>query len=119
MRVSPLTANLPYDRETVRPGIVRIGVGAFFRAHAATYIDGLLALDPSWGVIGVSMRRPGTRDALAPQGFCYTVAVRGPEETEFRIVGSLLDILDASDHVAAVLATLSDPRIRIVSLTVT
>ncbi len=119
MRLSPKTANTPYDRDKVTPGIVHIGVGAFFRAHAATYIDSLLDKDPTWGVIGVSMRRPDTRDALAPQGFCYTVAIRGPKGTDYRVVGSLLDILDANTQGAQIISTLCDPRIRIVSLTVT
>lgn len=119
MRLSSRSANLPYDRSRVTPGIVHIGVGAFFRAHAATYIDSLLGTDPQWGVIGVSMRRPDTHDALAPQDFCYTVAVRGPGGTEHRVVGSILDILDATADGATVMSALCDPRIRIVSLTVT
>ena len=32
-----------YDRSSIRPGIVHIGLGAFARAHLAVYIDDLLA----------------------------------------------------------------------------
>ncbi len=119
MQLTERTARLPYDRANVIPGILHIGVGAFFRAHAATYIDSLLDNDPAWGVIGVSMRRPDTRDALGPQDFCYTVAIRGPNGTDYRVVGALLDILDANTQGAQIMSALCDPRIRIVSLTVT
>jgi len=119
MRLSASTARLAYDRGAVTPGIVHLGIGAFFRAHGAVYIDDLLATDPRWGIIGVSMRRPDTREALLPQDFCYTVAVRSGSGTRCRTIGSVLDVLDAGRQGGAVMAAMTDPRIRIVSLTVT
>lgn len=115
----PSSANLPYDRSRVTPGIVHLGVGAFCRAHMAVYIDGLLAIDPSWGIIGASLRRPDTRIALAPQDFLYTLAVRGRSGTAVRTIGSLLDILHARTQRDELIAAMTDPRIRIVSLTIT
>ena len=47
-----LPSPLGYVRETVTPGIVHLGTGAFHRAHMAVYIDRLLAREPSWGIIG-------------------------------------------------------------------
>ena len=32
-----------YDRATVTPGIVHLGIGAFHRAHQAVYLDDCLA----------------------------------------------------------------------------
>src|SRR5512132_3319608 len=64
---------LPYDRSRVSPGIVHLGVGAFHRAHVAVYVDEVLKSDPSWGIIGASLQRPDTRNALAPQDFLYTL----------------------------------------------
>jgi len=110
---------LPYDRAAVTPGIVHLGIGAFHRAHMAAYIDDLLARDPRWGIIGASLRRPDTRDALAPQDFLYTLAVRDASGMTTRVIGSVLDILDANTQRAELLALMADPRIRIVSLTVT
>ena len=60
---------LPYDRSRVTPGMVHLGVGAFLRAHIAVYLHDQLAADPSWGIIGASLRRPDTRAAPAPQDF--------------------------------------------------
>ncbi len=110
---------LPYDRSAVTPGIVHLGIGAFHRAHMAVYVDDLLGTDPTWGIIGASLRRPDTRDALAPQDFLYTLAVRGGAGTTTRVIGSILDVLDARTQRDALLATMADPRIRIISLTVT
>jgi fructuronate reductase len=112
-------AGLAYDRARVTPGIVHLGIGAFHRAHMAAYVDDILAADPSWGIIGASLRRPDTRNALAPQDFLYTLAVRSSTGTSVGVIGSLLDIIDAASDRAALLLAMVDPRIRIVSLTVT
>ena len=119
LSTAALPAPLPYDRAAVTPGIVHLGIGAFHRAHMAVYIDDLLPRDPRWGIIGASLRRPDTREALAPQDFLYTVALRDAAGTANRIIGSILDILDANTQRDELIAMLADPRIRIVSLTVT
>ncbi|MDY0873610.1 mannitol dehydrogenase family protein [Dongia rigui] len=110
---------LPYDRRAVTPGIVHLGVGAFQRAHLAVYTDDTLKMDPSWGIVGASLRRPDTRAALQPQDFLYTVAIRDGDASQMRIVGALLDVLDATTQRDALLAAMVDPRIRIITLTVT
>ena len=114
-----LNAGLPYDRSAVVPGIVHLGVGAFHRAHMAVYIDDLLTTDMSWGIIGASLRRPDTKNALAPQGFLYTVLERSGCGTKLRVIGSLLDVIDATKQRRELIAAMVDPLIRIVSLTVT
>lgn len=110
---------MDYQRSAVTPGIVHLGIGAFHRAHMAAYVDSLLAKTPDWGIIGASLRRPDTRDALQPQDFLYTLAVRDASGTRPRIIGSILDVLDASTQRAQLIETMADPAIRIVSLTVT
>jgi fructuronate reductase len=108
-----------YDRTRVTPGIVHLGIGAFHRAHMAVYLDELLAGHPDWGVVGASLRRPDTKDALAPQDFLYTLAVRDASGTSCRVIGSILDVMDANTQLADLIALMGDPTIRIVSLTVT
>ncbi len=108
-----------YDRSSVTPGIVHLGIGAFHRAHMAVYVDDLLQQNPSWGIIGASLRRPDTRDALAPQDFLYSIAIRDASGTSCRVIGSILDILDANTQRSQLIEMLTDPQIRIVSLTVT
>ncbi|MCU1691737.1 MAG: mannitol dehydrogenase-like protein [Frankiales bacterium] len=107
-----------------RTGIVHVGVGAFFRAHQAVYLDRLLQADPEspWGVCGVGLL-PGDATVLAAlraQGCTYSVVVKHPDgEVERTEVRSLRQVLSAPDDVEAVLARLADPGTHVVSLTVT
>ena len=114
-------AALPtYDRAALLPGIVHLGLGAFHRAHQAVYTDTVLAQgDLRWGIVGVSLRSPETRDALAPQDHLYTLAIRGTEGEQLRVIGSLVDSLVAPESPAAVLAAMRHPHCHVVSLTVT
>jgi mannitol 2-dehydrogenase len=113
-----------YDRNSVKAGIVHFGVGGFHRGHEAVYLDTLMnrgqALD--WGICGIGLlpadRR--MRDVLAAQDRLYTVVVKHPDGTwEPRVIGSIVDYLYAPDDPAAVLAKLTSPDIRVVSLTIT
>ncbi|HVW94175.1 MAG TPA: mannitol dehydrogenase family protein, partial [Devosia sp.] len=108
-----------YDRSRVTPGIVHLGIGNFHRAHMAAYVDDLLAAEPEWGIVGASLRRPDTKEALAPQDGFYTLAVRDAEGTHCRIIGSIIGIVDANAERDRLLGLMASPQIRIVSLTVT
>jgi fructuronate reductase len=109
-----------YDRKSVTPGIVHLGVGAFHRGHQAVTIDGCLAAgETGWAIVGVSLRSRHTRDALTPQDGLYTLATRGGSGESLRVVGSISSMLVAPENPDAVLAALADPGIRIVTLTIT
>jgi fructuronate reductase len=108
-----------YDRDAVTPGIMHLGVGAFHRAHQAVMTDAVLAHDPSWGIVTASLRSPDTRDALAPQDGLYSVATLAPGGERLAIVGAITDVIVAPENPERLIAAMADPRIRIVSLTVT
>ena len=115
-----------YDRHSlgVGVGIVHLGLGAFVRAHMAAYTDDLLAIDPgssgiSWGIAGVSLKRPDQRDRLAPQDGLYTTLQRDGTGIHARIIGCIRATLVAPENPAALLATMAERTCRIVSLTVT
>jgi fructuronate reductase len=109
-----------YDRAALAAGIVHLGIGAFHRAHAAVYTDAVLAAgDRRWGILGASLRSPETRDALALQDGLYTVAVRDAEAERLSVIGSLLGLAVAPEDPEALLAALSAPATRVVSLTIT
>lgn len=97
---------------------MHLGVGNFHRAHQAVYVDDCLAADGAWGIRGVSLRRPDMHDALAPQDGLYTLAVKDGATTRARVVGSILDVLVATENVESVLAAMADPATRIITLTV-
>ena len=101
-------------------GIVHLGLGAFFRAHGAIYVEEAMAASGGdWGILGVSLQSPTMRDALMPQGGVYTALELGPQGEVARVVTSVQDVLVATGDPAAVLARMADPQVRIVSLTVT
>ncbi|WP_420409348.1 mannitol dehydrogenase family protein [Hoeflea sp.] len=109
------------DAARTKPGIVHLGLGAFFRAFGAVYIeDAVRRSGGDWGIIGVSLQSAGTRDRLAPQDFVYTVVTQEPDGGEtLRTVEILDSVLVAPEDPEAVLRQMSDPAIRIVTLTVT
>jgi len=117
----PETVQRPrYDRTGLETGIVHIGLGAFHRAHQAVYTeDALNRRAGPWGICGVSLRSPETRDALAPQDNLYTVLVRDAEGERPRVVGSITESLVAPEDPAAVLERLARPSVRVVTVTVT
>lgn len=101
-------------------GIVHLGLGAFFRAHGAIYVAEAMARSGGdWGIVGVSLQSPTTRDQLGPQGFAYTALELGSGGEKPRVVESVLDVLVAREDPEAVLALMADPKVRIVTLTVT
>lgn len=118
-RLPSLVARPRYDRARVANGIVHLGIGAFHRAHQAVYTDAVLADDTAWGILGVSLRRADTRDALAPQDGLYALAIRSGAGEELRVIGAVSDVLVAPEDPERLLGAMADPRTRIVSLTVT
>jgi fructuronate reductase len=123
-RLAALPADIAtprYDRRALTIGIVHLGLGAFTRAHQAFYTEAALnrAGGGAWGICGVSLRSPETRDALAPQGGLYTVAVRDSGGEAVHVVGSVTELLVAPENPEAVLVRMAAPNTRIISLTVT
>lgn len=114
------TPRLTRTTPAPKAGIVHLGLGAFFRAFGVPQIENAMkASGGDWGIVGVSLQSPTIRDALAPQGFCYTAAELTPEGERLRTLHAVSNVLVAPEDPEAVLAAMSDPAIRIVSLTVT
>ena len=112
-----------YDRASVRAGIAHFGVGGFHRAHQAVYVDRLLnsGTARSWGIIGIGVMPQDVemRDVMRAQDCLYTsMSKLNGGEVKARVIGSIVDYLYAPDDPEAVLSVLSDPEIRIVTLTI-
>ncbi len=117
------TAAIPaYDRSALSAGIVHFGVGNFHRAHQAVYLDDLFnaGQDHDWAIIGAGMlpSDASMREKLAAQDFLTTVVEQDNNATSARVTGPMIDILPVGDS-KAIIAKLSDPAIRIVSMTIT
>ena len=101
---------------------MHVGVGAFHRAHQAVYVDQLLDQHPEWGICGVNLRaedRPLFDALKAQQGSYVLKTMSATGDTEFREIGSIVELIDASAHYADAVSRAADPAIRIVSMTVT
>jgi len=118
-RLPPAVARPAYDPAAVAVGILHLGLGAFHRAHQAVYTDTVLARDPQWGICGVSLKTARATEALRAQQSLYTVVTRGEEGVTARVVGSVREALFAGADHAGVIARLADPRIRVITATVT
>ncbi len=112
-----------YDRTALTPGMVHIGLGNFHRAHQAWYLHRLmqLGLAQDWAILGAGVR-PGDavmRDKLIAQDCLTTLIELDPVGTSAEVTGGMIDFLPVEADNAALIAAMSDPQIRIVSLTVT
>jgi fructuronate reductase/mannitol 2-dehydrogenase len=109
-----------YDRTALTPSVVHMSVGSFHRAHQAMYFDELARRGhTAWGLVGIGLRRADMRDALIAQDGLYTVVIRDREADHAQVVGVIRRYLFAPEESAGVLASLADPRTRLVTLTIT
>jgi fructuronate reductase len=109
-----------YDRGSLRPGILHLGLGAFHRAHQAVYTD--RAIEHSggdWGIVGVSMRSDRVVRQLGPQDGLYSVLSEDQHGHELRVIGAIQNVLVAPEATESLDTLLSDPTIRVVTLTIT
>lgn len=120
----PATVRRPkYPRDDLRAGIVHLGIGAFHRGHQAEITEAAIEASGTdglrWGIIGVSLRRPDTRDALKPQGSLYTLALRSATAESLQVIGAVMDVLVAEEDPEIVLDRIAHRDTHIISLTVT
>ncbi|WP_299669789.1 mannitol dehydrogenase family protein [uncultured Ruegeria sp.] len=112
-----------YRREDLTPGIVHIGLGNFHRAHQAWYIHRLMQLGQArdWAIIGAGVRSYDAemREKLLRQDFLTTLVELDPSRISAEVTGSMIDYLPVEPGNAPLIQKMSDPEIRIVSLTVT
>ena len=116
-------ASVPrYDRAALVPGLLHFGVGNFHRAHQAVYFDRLFneGRDHDWAIVGAGVMPSDRlmRDRLAEQDFLTTVVEQSASNSTARITGAMTEMLPIGDT-TAIIERLTDPAIRIVSLTVT
>ena len=112
-----------YDRGALSPGIVHIGVGNFHRAHQSWYLHRLMqdGRDYNWAIVGAGVRPydAAMREKLLAQDCLTTLIELGPSSSQAEVVGSMIDYLPIESRNSSLIETMSDPAIRIVSLTVT
>jgi mannitol 2-dehydrogenase len=120
----PETVRLPrYDRADLSAGIVHIGLGNFHRAHQAWYLHRLFdaGLCHDWAILGAGVRPADAaqRERLKQQDYLTTLIELDPSGRSAEICGSMIGFVPVAADNAALIARMSEPDIRIVSLTVT
>lgn len=101
-------------------GILHLGLGSFHRAHQAVYTAAALAAgDRDWGIIGVASRSRAIVDAMHAQDMLYSVAEISPSGTRLSLPGVHTDAFVGGEDPARVVASIADPSVRVVTLTVT
>ncbi|WP_299600069.1 mannitol dehydrogenase family protein [uncultured Tateyamaria sp.] len=97
------------------PHILHLGVGNFFRAHAAAYTQDT----PGWQITGVSFRSPAIRDGLAAQNYDYSLIVKDAGGTLIKPITCMSDMLVASEGSVSVIDAVASDQFSVITLTVT
>ncbi|NUT23769.1 MAG: mannitol dehydrogenase family protein [Hamadaea sp.] len=106
--------------ETPGLGIVHLGIGAFYRAHQAVYIEDAIAEGGGdWAVAAVAPSSTTIVDALRAQDGLFSVASLSAAGARTRVIASIGTVLHAPSERSTVTDLLADPAIRVVTLTVT
>ncbi|HET6259781.1 MAG TPA: mannitol dehydrogenase family protein, partial [Pseudonocardia sp.] len=102
-------------------GIVHLGIGAFHRAHQAVFTEEAMAAEGvgRWGICGVTQRSRAVVDQLGPQDGLYGVLERSDRGVSVRVVGSVLEVVSATEQPELVRSRIADPAVGVVTLTVT
>lgn len=112
-----------YDRSTLTPGIIHIGLGNFHRAHQSWYLHRLMemGLAKDWGIIGAGVRAfdEVQRQKMAAQDYLTTLIELDPSGKSAEVVGSMIDYIPVEEGNQPLIQRMASPDIRIVSLTVT
>ncbi|SPZ65482.1 Mannitol 2-dehydrogenase [Serratia quinivorans] len=110
-----------YSRERIKPRIVHLGFGAFFRAHQAVYAEKLANEHASdWGYCVISMHNGRQKIAdLQQQNLLYTVAEMDNDGWHGQVIGVVRQALHLQvDGLESVLEAMAQPEVAIVSLTI-
>jgi fructuronate reductase len=109
-----------YRRTSRGDGIVHFGIGAFHRAHMAWYTDLTMGSgEQDWAITGVSLRSPDVAAQLNPQDGLYTLTEKSADGERTRVIGSVRQVLVATQDCEAVITALAAPETQMVSFTVT
>ena len=113
-----------YDRNSLKTGIVHIGVGGFHRAHQGLVLQKLIELGDAqdWGVCGVGLRKEDKKiSQIIDRHDClYTLITRFPDgKVDTEVMGQLVSFLWAPENKKAVIDRMASPETKIVSMTIT
>jgi fructuronate reductase len=122
----PVVKRVPSTSPVREIGIVHLGLGAFHRAHQAVYLQRHLNRHGAsdWGLCSANLRSNRTLvDTLREQDGRYHVAEYLDREQvtllEIGVIRQMLYVGEGGDELELLLQRMSEPQMRIVTLTVT
>lgn len=113
-----------YDKSSIAPGVMHLGVGAFHRAHQAVYFDRLLATNEgkNWGIIGVNIRPQDSQSfaQLSAQSGEYVLKTMSSEGASYyEHVRAITQLVDGAIEPLSVDQLMADEQIQLITTTVT
>ena len=110
-----------YNRSSLVPRIVHIGVGGFHRAHMALYTHELAERGDDWGIAGVGLMAHdhAIEHVLRKQDYLYALSEKGNGEPSPQIIGSIISFTLAADGDNEFVDLIASATTCIVSLTIT
>ncbi len=113
-----------YDKSTITPGVMHLGVGAFHRAHQAVYFDRVLAFNEgqNWGIIGVNIRpqdSQGFAQLSAQSGEYILKTMSSKGTTDYQHIRSISQLIDGAIEPKTVDQLMADEQIQLITTTVT
>jgi fructuronate reductase len=116
-------ASAPKDgavgRDQIQPGIVNFGTGRRLRGALAPLVDRLTRAGyRDYGITAVSQSEGAMFEALLRSGGRYTLVDREGQSDQSSEIGAIIAVLGARRDRAAAIAAIADPRVGIITLTV-
>ena len=112
-----------YDRTSLTPGLVHMGMGHFHRAHYLVYLHRLLNRGTCReGVFEVDIMpvKESFRSHLEAQDHLYSLMTKAADgSTALEVIGPILGYANAMDSPSVVLDRLASPHTSLISLTIT
>ncbi|MCL6270428.1 mannitol dehydrogenase family protein [Sansalvadorimonas sp. 2012CJ34-2] len=112
-----------HKEQTITPGIVHLGLGAFHRAHQALTTDECMTRSGQreWGIVAANLRSGKQLvQNLQSQNNLFTVMEMNPDGSHrCRLVSAITDTIFAAEDRQPLIKIMASEQIRIVSLTVT
>ncbi|WP_433664471.1 mannitol dehydrogenase family protein [Nocardia sp. CA-128927] len=120
-RLPDSVARPGFAPRSLTTGILHLGCGSFHRAHQALATQHAMneTGDPRWGIAAVAINRPTVVDALRAQDHLYTTLLHEDGQARVEVVGSITEAVHAPTDLIGVPQRIADPRVKIVTLTVT
>lgn len=108
-----------YNPDEVEPGILHIGTGRFALAFLASYVQEILAIDPSWGMVAASMRSCDMIEQLEACDNTFLLAERENDNCSLHLMAPVVDTVAAAKEPEELVEWIADERIHLLTITIT